>query len=63
MTWYKMKADVGKELNKKRVVELMQFFIDLLNLGGFHFKPSKHRPDIQKFIDKYSDLVEPADEN
>jgi len=62
MTWYKIKADVRKKLSKRKIIEITQFSVDLLNLNDFRFRPSEQYPNIQEFIDKYPDLIEPADE-
>ena len=55
---YTFRCPSEKELAKKTPAELLQATIAVLNLLGFSFNPSIHRPEIQAFVDKYPDFVE-----
>lgn len=59
MTWYKFKQIEDLEITPFEILELI---VDMFNLGGFRFKPTRTSPEIQEFIDKHPDMIEPIDE-
>jgi hypothetical protein len=58
MAWHRLKKQKTVELEKLDMIQMVECFIDLYNLGGFKFSPTKARPEIQEFIDKYPYLIE-----